>query len=78
MIGGSIPGRGWEFFFHHRVQTGSGVHPSLYPMGNRGSFSVIKRPGREAEHSSPSNVEVKNAWNSTSAPPIRLSGVVIS
>jgi hypothetical protein len=28
----------------------------------------IKRPGREADHSPPSNAEVKNAWIYTSAP----------
>jgi len=33
MIGGSSPGRGWEFFLHHRVQTGYGAHPASYPMG---------------------------------------------
>jgi hypothetical protein len=29
----------------------------------------FKRPGREADHSPPSSVEVKNALNFTSAPP---------
>jgi hypothetical protein len=28
----------------------------------------VKRPGREADHSPPSSVEVKNAWSYTSAP----------
>jgi hypothetical protein len=27
-----------NFSLHHRVQNGSGAHPSSYPMGNRGSF----------------------------------------
>jgi hypothetical protein len=26
------------FFFHYRVQTGSGAHPASYPMGTRGTF----------------------------------------
>jgi len=43
---------------HHRVQTGSGAHPSSYRMGTRGSFPVVKRPGREADHSLPSSAEV--------------------
>jgi hypothetical protein len=30
-----------------------------YPMGTRGSFPGVKRPGREADHSSPSSAEVK-------------------
>jgi len=36
----------------------------------------LRRPGREADHSPPSNAEVNNAWNYTSNPPIRLQGVV--
>jgi len=28
-------------------------------MGTRGSFLVVKQPGREADHSSPSSAEVK-------------------
>jgi hypothetical protein len=28
-------------------------------MGIRGSFSGVKRPGREADHSPPSSAEVK-------------------
>jgi hypothetical protein len=27
-----------NFSLHHRVQNGSGVHPTSYPMGIRGSF----------------------------------------
>jgi hypothetical protein len=41
-------------------------------------FLRVKRPGREADHSSPSNAEVKNAWSYTSIPPGRLYGVVLS
>jgi hypothetical protein len=32
------------------VQKGSGAHPA-YPMDTAGSFPVLKRPGREADHS---------------------------
>ena len=31
---------------------------------------VLKRPGREADHSPPSGVEVKNEWSCNSTPPI--------
>ena len=31
----------------------------------------IKRPGCEVDQSSPSNVEVKDKWSYTSAPPLR-------
>jgi hypothetical protein len=32
----------------------------------------IKKPGREVDHSPPSNAEVKNDWRCTSASPICL------
>jgi len=38
----------------------------------------MKRPGREAEHSSLSSAEIKNAWRYTSTLPIRLHGMVLS
>jgi hypothetical protein len=38
----------------------------------------VKRPGRETDHSSPSNTEVKNVWSYTSTPPISFHGVVLS
>jgi hypothetical protein len=44
---------------HYRVQNGSGAHPASYPMGTRGSFPGVKRPGRESDHSPPSSAEVK-------------------
>jgi len=39
---------------------------------------AVKRPRREAHHSTPSNAEVKNAWRYTSTPPVHLHGVVLS
>jgi hypothetical protein len=40
----SIPGgEVGNFYLHHHVQNGSGVHPASYPMGTGGSF-----PGGEA------------------------------
>jgi hypothetical protein len=38
----------------------------------------VKRPGREADQSSPSSTEVKNAWSYTSTNPIHLRGVLFS
>jgi len=38
----------------------------------------IKRPGHEADHSAPSSAHVKKAWSHTSAPLMRLHGVVLS
>jgi hypothetical protein len=45
--------------FRHSVQTGSGAHPTSYPMGTGAISLGIKRPGREADHSPPSSAEVK-------------------
>jgi hypothetical protein len=51
-----FPARAGNFSLHHRVQNGSGVHPASYS----GALSLgVKRPGREADHSPPSSVEVK-------------------
>jgi len=53
----------------HRVQTGSRTHSASYPMGTGGLFPPeVKQPGREADHSPPSSVEVKNACCYTSTP----------
>jgi hypothetical protein len=46
-----VPLGAGNFPRHHRVQTGSGEHPSSYSLGTRGSFPA----------------EVKNAWSYTSA-----------
>jgi len=44
----------------------------------QGALSLgVKQPGREAEYSPPYSTGVKNAWNYTSSPPIRLHGVVL-
>jgi hypothetical protein len=43
------------------VQTGSGAHPAFCIMGTGGPFPGGKaRPGRDADHSPPSNAEVVN------------------
>jgi hypothetical protein len=51
---------GNEMFSHHPAQTGSGVRLAPCPMGIGGSF-----PGCEADYSTPSSAEFKNAWNCT-------------
>jgi hypothetical protein len=55
-----------EFSLLHVVQIGSGVHPTSYQMG---TFSGIKRPGCDADHSPPASAEVKKIWIYTSTPP---------
>jgi hypothetical protein len=39
---------------------GPSAYPASYSIGNGGDFPGIKRPGREAGHSPPFNVEVIN------------------
>jgi hypothetical protein len=44
-----------------------------------GAISLgVKRPVREADHSSPSSAKVMNAWSYISTPPMRLHGVIVS
>jgi len=54
-----FPAETGNFSLHHRVQTGSGAHPASYPTCAGDSFPGVKGPGREADHSPPSNVEIK-------------------
>jgi hypothetical protein len=67
MIEGSSPCRGWEFFSSPRRPS----RPALGPNQRLvqwvpGALSLgVKRPGRKANYSPPSNAEVKNAWSYT-------------
>jgi hypothetical protein len=45
MIGGRFPAGAGNFSFQHRVQTGSGTRPVLYPMRTEGSFPGGKTAG---------------------------------
>jgi hypothetical protein len=61
---------GQEFSFLHVIQTGSGA-PTQPPIeGVPGALSPgVKWQGREADHSPPTNAEVKKMWIYTSTPP---------
>jgi hypothetical protein len=68
MIGGSSPGRGFEFFSSPRPDRLCDPHSPL-SNGYQGLiFLEVKRPGREADHPPPSSAEIKNAWTCTSTP----------
>jgi hypothetical protein len=54
-----FPAGAGNFSLHHRVQNDSGAHPASYPMGTRGSFPAVNRPGCEADHSLPSSIKEK-------------------
>jgi hypothetical protein len=64
-FGDRIP-MGSRFFAH--VQTGPGAHPASCTMGT-GSFPGVKRPGRGADHPTPSSAEVKKGKSYTSIHP---------
>jgi hypothetical protein len=53
---------------HHCVQNCSGAHRASCPMGTRGSFPGVKRPGREADQSLHLVLRSKNEWSYTSTP----------
>jgi hypothetical protein len=78
MIGVRVPVGTAHFSLLHPVQTGAGAHPASYPMGTGSLSLVIKRPGREANHSPPASAGVNNAWIYTSTFPVRLHGMVLS
>jgi hypothetical protein len=68
IIGVRVPAGAGNFSLHHRVQTGWGPTqppvqwvPGAVPLGK-------KLPGREADNSPQSSVEVKNEWSYTSTP----------
>jgi hypothetical protein len=67
--GGRSSGTDWvKNFFLQVVPTGSRNHQASYPM-DIGNFSLsVKRPGREADHSPPTSVEIKKIWIYTSTP----------
>jgi hypothetical protein len=60
---------GARFFSPHRPDWFWGP-PSLLSNGYWVASSLeVKRPGREADHSPPTNAEVKNTWIYASTPP---------
>jgi hypothetical protein len=69
---------GQNFILPHEVQTGYGAHTASYPKDTEVPFVVIKQPGSEVNHSSPSSVEAKNAVELYLHSLIRLHGVVLN
>jgi hypothetical protein len=55
-----LPAGEKDFSLFHSVQTGSRDHPASYPMGIRGSFPGVRRPGSETDHPLPPSAEVNN------------------
>jgi hypothetical protein len=69
---------GVEISLRHCVQTSSGAKSDSYLGVPVDFFFGVKRLGSEADHSPPSSAKVKNAWNYTFIPPVRLHVVVLS
>jgi hypothetical protein len=67
-------------FFVYATASRLALGPTQPPSQSvRGALSLeVKRPGREADHSSPSSAEVKNTWSYTSTHQVRLRGMVLS
>jgi len=79
MIGGLSPVMGLGMFLFTTVSRPA-KEPTQPPIKcSTKSFSlVVKRLGRVANNSHPSSTEFKNEWSYTSAPSLRLHGVVLS
>jgi hypothetical protein len=54
-----FPAGAGNFSLHHRVRNGFGAHSASCTMGTRAVSLVVKGSAREADHSSPPSVEVK-------------------
>jgi len=60
--------------FSAPVQTGLGAHPASCTMGT-GSFSAVKRPGRDVDHPPHQAPRLKKEQSYTSASPSGLRGL---
>jgi len=70
---------GWTTGVQFPVGSMIGLFSSPRPPDRPGAFNQgANRPRREADRSSPPSAEVKNAWNYTSTPSIRLHGMMLN
>jgi hypothetical protein len=69
-----------NFAYGLRMESNTALGPTQPPIQCvTVAFSQgLKRLEREADHSPPSNAEVKNIWSYTSTPAIGFHGVVLS
>jgi hypothetical protein len=71
---GSIPSSVKCLSLLHSVQIGSEAHPASIQSVPGEISPGIKRPGLDADHSTPSNTEVKNGEAIRSLPPYVFMG----
>jgi hypothetical protein len=67
-----FPSRARDFRLLQIAENGSGTHPASFSMGTGGASPRLKRPVREAEHSTASSANIKNEWSYTSTLPYAL------
>jgi hypothetical protein len=72
----STADRGKRFSLHI-AYAGSGAHPASYTIDARNSSPRLELPGREADHSTLSNTEIKNS-GAMPPLPMRLHGKVLN
>jgi hypothetical protein len=78
IIGVRFPARAGNFSLRHSVQVGSGAQSASFQWVPGALTLGVKRPGREADHSPPFSVEVKECAELYLHSSIRLHGVVLS
>ena len=65
---GSISGKSKELYLFPYVKIGTGIHSASYSVGKQVSFSAVKRPACETDHSFPFSAEVRNECSHYSTP----------
>jgi hypothetical protein len=76
-VAGAVPVRSTTFTHPCRPER-LWAHPGSYQMRTGGSFSGVKRLGREADHSYETSTEVKKTWRLYIHSLIRPYGVVLN
>jgi hypothetical protein len=64
-----FPVKARNFPFLQSVKTGSWAQPASCRKYTKKSLSGVKWPGREADHTPQSSIQVKNEWSYTYNPP---------
>jgi hypothetical protein len=68
-VGVRVPVRVKNFLFSTASRSNLGPNQPPIQWVPGAPFPVVKRPGREADHSPPASAEVKRTWAYTSNPP---------
>jgi hypothetical protein len=74
---GLISGKARNFSVIESVCYGSGVYPANYSVSAWRSYSGDKQEGYKADHSLPSNEEIKNEWRYISTPECEFLACIV-